>query len=101
MPPCLTYIIRELQIAYSKRSLNHVYFHFSMTTQPFSERISTSLIMKDERFAGACTTQYLLHSGSIAVLYGQTGSENPHSSNSSSHQIPKTCFSPSTSILPT
>ena len=24
--------------------------HFSMTTQPFSERINTSLIMKDERF---------------------------------------------------
>ncbi|MBE7549010.1 MAG: AAA family ATPase [Planctomycetia bacterium] len=47
--------------------------HFSMTTQPFSERINTSLIMKDERFTQGLATQYLLHSGSIAVLYGQTG----------------------------
>ncbi|WP_295103642.1 AAA family ATPase [uncultured Candidatus Kuenenia sp.] len=48
--------------------------HFSMTTQPFSERINTSLIMKDERFTqGLARLQYLLHSGSIAVLYGQTG----------------------------
>jgi len=43
--------------------------HFSMTTQPFSERINTSLIMKDERFTqGLARLQYLLHSGSIAVL---------------------------------
>lgn len=48
--------------------------HFSMTTQPFSERINTNLIMKDERFTqGLARLQYLLHSGSIAVLYGHTG----------------------------
>ena len=48
--------------------------HFSMTTQPFSERINTSLIMKDERFTqGLARLQYLLLSGSIAVVYGQTG----------------------------
>ncbi|MBE7548711.1 MAG: hypothetical protein HS127_16795 [Planctomycetia bacterium] len=96
-----TYIIRELQIAYSKRrSLNHVCFSFSMTTQPFSERINTSLIMKDETLCRGARLQYLLHSGSIAVLYGQTESESPHSSNSSSHHPPN-LFLPSTSILPT
>lgn len=48
--------------------------HFSMITQPFCEKIPTTLIMKDERFTqGLARLQYLLLSGSIAVLYGQTG----------------------------
>ncbi|WP_419470200.1 GTPase RsgA [Candidatus Kuenenia sp.] len=76
--------------------------HFSMTTQPFSERINTSLIMKDERFTqGLARLQYLLHSGSIAVLYGQTGVGKSTLLKLFLSQIPKTCFSPSTSILPT
>lgn len=48
--------------------------HFSMTNQPFCEKIPTNLIMKDERFTqGLARLQYLLHSGSLAVIYGQTG----------------------------
>ncbi|MBE7546298.1 MAG: hypothetical protein HS127_03980 [Planctomycetia bacterium] len=75
--------------------------HFSMTTQPFSERINTSLIMKDERFTqGTHATQYLLHSGSIAVLYGQTGSRKIHTPQTLPLTNPQTCFSPSTSIYP-
>ena len=48
--------------------------HFSMIAQPFCEKTPTSLIMKDERFTqGLARLQYLLLSGSIAVVYGQTG----------------------------
>ena len=44
--------------------------HFSMIAQPFCEKTPTSLIMKDERFTqGLARLQYLLLSGSIAVVY--------------------------------
>lgn len=48
--------------------------HFSMTSQPFCEKIPADFIMKDERFTqGLARLHYLLHSGSIAVIFGQTG----------------------------
>ncbi|MBE7547025.1 MAG: hypothetical protein HS127_07815 [Planctomycetia bacterium] len=76
--------------------------HFSMTTQPFSERINTSLIMKDERFArGLHDSNTSYTRGSIAVFCGQTGVGKSTFLKFFLSQIPKTCFSPSTSILPT
>ena len=69
--------------------------HFSMTTQPFSERINTSLIMKDDRFTqGLARLQYLLHSGSIAVLYGQTGVGKSTLPKLFLSQIPQNLFLP-------
>lgn len=45
-----------------------------MIAQPFCEKPTTNLIMKDERFTqGLARLQYLLLSGSIAVVYEQTG----------------------------
>ncbi|MBE7548111.1 MAG: hypothetical protein HS127_13580 [Planctomycetia bacterium] len=75
--------------------------HFSMTTQPFSERINTSLIMKDERLprglhdSNTSYTQALSPSST-----DRRESENPHSSNSSSHKSPKP-VSPHLPPLPT
>lgn len=69
--------------------------HFSMTTQPFCEKINTNLIMKDERFTqGLARLQYLLHSGSIAVLYGQTGTGKSTLLKLFLSQIPQNLFLP-------
>ena len=73
----------------------------SVITQPFCEKIPTTLIMKDERFTqGLARLQYLLLSGSIAVLYGQTGVGKSTLLKLFFSLITLTNFSLSTSILP-
>lgn len=69
--------------------------HFSMIAQPFCEKTPTSLIMKDERFTqGLARLQYLLLSGSIAVVYGQTGVGKSTLLNLFFSQIPLNLFLP-------
>jgi len=47
---------------------------FKMTRQPFLERTPVDHLLKDERFTqGLARLKYLAHSGSIALLTGQTG----------------------------
>jgi len=49
--------------------------HFNMTDQPFSERISSNRILKDDRMNQALARlQYFLTNGTIALITGQTGS---------------------------
>lgn len=48
--------------------------HFKMTLQPFVERLPVDQIWQDQRMTeGLSRLQYLLHSGTIALLTGQTG----------------------------
>jgi len=48
--------------------------HFKMTTLPFCERISAQHIIQDERMAqGLARLHYMIHQGTIALIYGQTG----------------------------
>lgn len=69
--------------------------HFSMITQPFCEKTTSAFIMKDERFTqGLARLQYLLLSGSIAVLYGQTGVGKSTLLNLFFSQIPLNQFLP-------
>ena len=69
--------------------------HFSMIAQPFCEKTNTTFIMKDERFTqGLARLQYLLLSGSIAVVYGQTGVGKSTLLNLFLSQIPLNQFLP-------
>lgn len=48
--------------------------HFHMTEQPFSERLPVERIFQDERMhQGLSRLSYFLHTGTIALLTGQTG----------------------------
>jgi len=48
--------------------------HFKMAAQPFTERVPVDRILEDERVAqGLARLEYLVESGSIALLTGHTG----------------------------
>ncbi|WP_169703693.1 AAA family ATPase [Candidatus Kuenenia stuttgartensis] len=69
--------------------------HFSMTTQPFSERINTSLIMKDERFTQGLHDSNTSYTQALSpVLYGQTGVGKSTLLKLFLSQIPKNLFLP-------
>jgi general secretion pathway protein A len=48
--------------------------HFKMTSQPFAERLSVDHVLVDERLAqGLARLEFLIQSGTIALVTGQTG----------------------------
>lgn len=48
--------------------------HFKMTSQPFAERLSVDHVLMDERLAqGLARLEFLLQSGTIALLSGRSG----------------------------